>query len=129
MPSSKTVLVVEDTQDIAEMFSAMLQNSGCKTVVAHTGEEGVQKALEYRPDLIFMDIRMPGIDGYEATRRILSLPGFFRIPIVAISAHGYGDWAKQARAAGCVDCLNKPVEPDMVNAMVNKYIGSRGAAN
>ena len=94
-----TVLVVDDNEDVAELFSTLIRLLDYNAVTAYGGEEAVQKAIDYKPDLILMDIRMPGMDGFEATRRIHALPECASTPTVAVSAHCEGDW--QARARLC----------------------------
>jgi two-component system sensor histidine kinase/response regulator len=71
-----------------------------------------------------MDIRMPLMDGFEATRRILATPGLSEIPIIAVSTHCEGDWAERARGAGCIQCVAKPVEPQHLQAIVQRFIGT-----
>jgi len=105
------------------MFAAIVQTGGCKVLTAQDGAEAIEKASQCEPDLIFMDLRMPGMDGFEATRRILSPPGMAAIPIVAVSAHHERDVVERARAAGCVEYLRKPVEPEMLQQMIEKYVG------
>jgi two-component system cell cycle response regulator DivK len=119
----KTVLVVDDTEDIAELVAILLRMTGCNAITARNGREAIEVAVEHKPDLILMDIRMPIMDGYEATRRILAVPELSRTPIVAVSAHCDGDWAVRARAAGCVECINKTVEPDQLRSLVATFIG------
>ncbi len=118
-----TVLVVDDNEDIADAFSTLIRLLGCNAVVAYDGSEAIQRASEYKPHLVLMDIRMPGMDGLEATRRILALPGMVATPIVAVSAHCEGDWIARARAAGCVQCLEKPVDPGTLVMIVKRYAG------
>jgi two-component system, sensor histidine kinase and response regulator len=71
-----------------------------------------------------MDIRMPVMDGFEATRRILSGPGLQNVPIVAISAHCDGDWADRAREAGCVECIKKPIDMSVLDDVMQRFMGS-----
>jgi two-component system cell cycle response regulator DivK len=119
----KTVLVVDDTDDIAELVATLLRMTGCNAVTARNGREAIKAAVEHKPDLILMDIRMPVMDGYEATRRILACPELSRTPIVAVSAHCDGDWAVRARAAGCVECVDKTVDPEQLRSLVATFIG------
>ena len=119
----KTVLVVDDTDDIAELVATLLRMTGCNAVTARNGREAIAAAVEHKPDLILMDIRMPVMDGYEATRRILACPELSGTPIVAVSAHCDGDWAVRARAAGCVECVDKTVDPEQLRSLVATFIG------
>jgi two-component system cell cycle response regulator DivK len=115
--------VVDDTEDIANLVAALLRITGCNALTARDGLEAVAAAIEHKPDLILMDIRMPVMDGYEATRRILSIPALSRTPVIAVSAHCEGDWAARALQAGCIQCVPKPVEPEGLQAIVEDYIG------
>lgn len=121
----KTVLVVDDAEDIADLVAILLRMTGCNAITARNGAEALAAAAEHKPDLILMDIRMPVMDGYEATRRILSIPELSRTPIIAVSAHCEDEWARRAREAGCVECVPKPVEPDRLSAIVRDFIGKR----
>jgi two-component system cell cycle response regulator DivK len=120
----KTILVVDDAEDIADLVATLLRMTGCNAITARDGVEAVAAAVEHKPDLILMDIRMPIMDGYEASRRILAIPELSAIPIIAVSAHCEGDWAKRAKDAGCVRCVPKPVEPQGLQAIVHDFIGT-----
>src|ERR1051326_6557143 len=93
----KTILVVDAAEDIAELVATLLRMTGCNAITARDGVEAVAAAVEHKPDLILMDIRMPIMDGYEASRRILAIPELSSIPIIAVSAHCEGDWAQRAK--------------------------------
>jgi CheY-like chemotaxis protein len=118
----KTVLVADDNEDLVELFAIILRMQQCRVVTASNGAEAVVKASVYHPDLVLMDIRMPVMDGYEATRRILSTPGLSEIPIIAISAHHPRGWTKRAIEAGCVECVNKPVGPEQLQDIIGRYV-------
>jgi two-component system, cell cycle response regulator DivK len=120
----KTVLVVDDAEDIADLVAILLRMTGCNAITARDGVEAVAAAIKHKPDLILMDIRMPGMDGYEASRQILAIPELSAIPIIAVSAHCEGDWAERAKDVGCVRCVPKPVEPQELQAIVADVIGS-----
>jgi CheY-like chemotaxis protein len=119
---SKTVLVADDSHDLLELFSALVELEGCIVVTATDGADAEEKASLYQPDLILMDIAMPMMDGCEAARRILSVPQLHDIPIIAMSAHCDGKWEKQALAVGCVECLQKPFWPSQVHDIIGRYI-------
>ena len=119
----KTLLVVDDNEDLLDLFTAVANMEGCNVVTATNGAQAVEKASLHRPDLIFMDIRMPVMDGYEATRRILSTPQTSQVPVIAISAHGDGDWKRRANEAGCAECIQKPVDPSQLHDVIARYIG------
>ncbi len=120
---SKKILVVEDTEDNRQILRDLLGMAGYDMVEAHDGAQGVAMAAEHRPDLILMDIQMPVLDGYEATRRIKADPALAAIPIVAVTSYALsGDEAK-ARAAGCNDYIAKPYSPRQMLAKVREILG------
>lgn len=104
------ILYVEDNDDNVYMLRGRLTRAGFEVAVAGDGEQGVAKAASEAPDLILMDLRLPVLDGWEATRRLKDAPETRPIPIIALSAHAMeGDRAK-AIAAGCDDYDTKPVD-------------------
>jgi two-component system cell cycle response regulator DivK len=119
----KTILVVDDAEDIGDLVATLLRMTGCNALTARNGVEAVAAAVKHKPDLILVDIRMPVMDGYEASRRILAIPELSGIPIIAVSAHCEGDWAERAKDAGCIRCVPKPVEPQRLQALVQDFIG------
>jgi len=125
MPSGqKTVLLVDDSGDLLDLFAVLVGMEGCNAITATNGAEAVQQAFLYRPDLILTDIAMPVMDGYEATRQILSVPQMSQVPVVAITAH-YGDiWARRALAAGCVECIKKPLLLSELHELIQRYVSS-----
>jgi len=97
---SKKILVVEDTEDNRQILRDLLSAAGYDMIEAHDGAEGVAKASEHRPDLILMDIQMPVMDGYEATRRIKADPALKSIPVIAVTSYALsGDEDNARRAA------------------------------
>ena len=84
------------------------------------GKDGVSRAQSDRPDLILMDIQMPVLDGYEATRRIKAIPALSEIPIIAVTSHALSDDERKARAAGCDDYVAKPFSPRAMLAKVQQ---------
>jgi two-component system cell cycle response regulator DivK len=104
------ILYVEDNDDNIYMLRNRLTRAGFTVVVATDGAQGVAMAASELPDLILMDLSLPVLDGWEATRRIKAAPETSRIPIVALSAHAMAGDAEKALAAGCDDFDTKPVE-------------------
>lgn len=104
------ILLVEDNAMNRDMLSRRLQKKGYEIVVAVDGDQGVRLASADFPDLILMDMSLPVIDGWEATRRIKSAPETKRIPIIALTAHAMSDDRQKAIEAGCDDYDTKPVE-------------------
>jgi two-component system cell cycle response regulator DivK len=122
---SKRILVVEDQEDLRGVLRDLLSGSGYTVIEAGNGETGVAKAKSDRPDLILMDIQMPVIDGYEATRRIKVDPDLKSIPIVAVSSFAMKGDEEKARAAGCDHYVTKPYSPMQLLRLVRDLIGDR----
>ncbi|WP_395714882.1 response regulator [Reyranella sp.] len=120
---SKKILVVEDTEDNRQILRDLLGMAGYELIEAHDGAEGVVKAAEHRPDLILMDIQMPVMDGYEATRRIKSDPALKAIPVIAVTSYALSGDEDKARAAGCDDYIAKPYSPRQMLAKVRGIVG------
>jgi two-component system, cell cycle response regulator DivK len=123
----KTILLVEDHEDNRNVYSTILRISGFEVVEAHDGQEGVDLAREVLPDLILMDVAIPLIDGWQATRILKADPATMGIPILALTALAGPEDRKLAREVGCDGFLAKPVEPRRVVAEVEKVIGSADA--
>ena len=103
-----TILYVEDNEDNVYMLSSRLQRRGFEIIVARDGAEGVEMAGRERPDLVLMDLSLPVIDGWEATRRIKAAAS--GTPVIALSAHAMAGDREKALAAGCDDYDTKPVD-------------------
>ena len=108
-PTMRRILLVEDNEMNRDMLSRRLVRQGYDVVLAPDGEAGVTLAADVRPDLILMDMSLPGIDGWEATRRIRGEPALRHIPIIALTAHAMTGDREAATAAGCDDYDTKPV--------------------
>ena len=104
------ILLVEDNEMNRDMLSRRLAKRGYEVVLALDGEEGVAKALSETPALILMDMSLPGIDGWEAARRIKATPQTNAIPVIALTAHALTSDRDQALGAGCDDFDTKPVD-------------------
>jgi two-component system, cell cycle response regulator DivK len=119
---SKRILIIEDQEDNRAILRDLLGQAGYELIEAADGEEGVKLAEQERPDLILMDIQLPVIDGYEATRRIRGVLDLKSIPIIAVTSYALsGDEAK-ARAAGCDGYVTKPFSPRDLLAKVRAYL-------
>ena len=115
---SKRILLVEDTEDNRQLVRDLLDSAGYDLIEAEDGERGVAMAARHKPDLILMDIQLPVLDGYEATRRIKSDPALRRIPVIAVTSYALsGDEAK-AREAGCDAYVAKPFSPRALLAAI-----------
>jgi CheY-like chemotaxis protein len=108
----KRILVVEDNQANIYLIDFILSHSGYVVIKAGTGEEGVDLAATERPDLVLMDIQLPGIDGLETTRRIRRAEKGRHVPIVALTSFAMAGDRERALAAGCTGYIEKPINPD-----------------
>ena len=104
------ILLVEDNEMNRDMLSRRLVRNGFEVVIAVDGGQGVTMATSEKPDLILMDMSLPVIDGWEATRRVKADPATQAIPVIALTAHAMADDKEKALAAGCDDFDTKPVE-------------------
>lgn len=116
------VLVVEDYQDAREMYAAYLQFSGYGVAEAANGVEAVEKAQELLPDIVLMDLALPRMDGWEATRRLKADPRTRHIPVVALTGHALAGHAEGAREAGCDAFVTKPCLPDALVAEIKRLL-------
>ena len=122
MTAPRTVLVVDDHEDNRRILRDLLRSAGYEVLEATTGEDGVATAKAQPPDLILMDIQLPGIDGYEATRRIKADEAARRIPLIVVTSYALsGDDAK-ALAAGADAYVAKPFSPRAMLAKVREYL-------
>jgi two-component system cell cycle response regulator DivK len=118
----KRVLVVEDTEDNRQIIRDLLTSAGYETIEAVTGEQGVAMAAEHRPDLILMDVQLPVLDGYEATRRIKANPALRHIPVIAVTSYALSGDEEKTRAAGCDAYVAKPFSPRLLLAKVRGFL-------
>jgi CheY-like chemotaxis protein len=105
-----TILVVEDTEMIRDLLVRRLQRQGFNVIAAADGAEGLSRVQAERPDIILMDMNLPVLDGWEATRRLKAEPQTQAIPVIALTASGLESELEKARAAGCNDYDIKPIE-------------------
>ena len=118
----KRILIIEDQEDNRAILRDLLSAVGYELIEAVNGAEGIAKAEAEKPDLILMDIQMPLIDGYDATRRIKANPDLKAIPIIAVTSYALsGDEAK-TRAAGCDGYIAKPYDPREMLRLIRKFL-------
>jgi two-component system, cell cycle response regulator DivK len=117
------LLVVDDQEDLRGVLRDLLTGSGYTVIGAADGEAGVAKAKSDHPDLILMDIQMPVIDGYEATRRIKADRALKPTPVVAVSPFAMKGDEEKARAAGCDHYVTKPYSPMQLLRLVRGFLG------
>lgn len=121
-PVQPLILVVDDYQDAREMYAEYLQFSGFRVIEARNGNEAVSQAFEQRPDLILMDLSLPGMDGWEATRRLKADARTRHIPIVALTGHALAGASEGAVKAGCDSFVTKPCLPDELVVEVRRML-------
>ena len=122
------ILIVEDFDDAREMYRDYLEFAAFRVETARDGREAIEKARRLRPDLVLMDLSLPGIDGWEATRLLKSDPATKNILVVALSAHALATEGERARLAGCDGFIAKPcLPPDLVEE-ISKYLKRQAAA-
>ena len=119
---SKRILVIEDQEDNRRILRDLLTSVGYEMIGAVTGEEGVTLAETHLPDLILMDIQLPGLDGYEATRRIKANPALRQIPIIAVTSYALSGDDVKAFEAGCDAYVTKPFVPRELLAKIREYV-------
>jgi CheY-like chemotaxis protein len=117
-----TILLVEDNELNRDMLSRRLVRKGYDVLIAEDGAKGVSAATDSKPDLILMDMSLPVLDGWEATRRLKAEPETRAIPVIALTAHAMSSDREKAVAAGCDDYDTKPVELDRLLAKIERLL-------
>jgi two-component system, cell cycle response regulator DivK len=121
---SKRILVIEDQEDNRQILRDLLTSADFEVIEAVDGEAGLAAAATHRPDLILMDIQLPILDGYEATRRLKADAALQAIPVIAVTAHALNGAEDKARAAGCDAYIAKPISPRQLLAKIREYLSS-----
>ena len=119
---SRRILIVEDQEGNRKLPHDMLSSAGYELIEALTGEDGVAQAEAQVPDLILMDIQLPSMDGYEATRRIKANPRLTRIPIIAVTSYALSGDDVKAMAAGCDAYVTKPFSPRALLVKIREFL-------
>jgi CheY-like chemotaxis protein len=127
-PDRPVVLVVDDYLEAREICAEYLGFHGYRVVTAEDGLQAIERASEVLPDLILMDLSLPELDGWAATRRLKADPRTSGIPIVALTGHAMSAERERALAAGCDDVITKPVVPKELLAEVERQLARRGEA-
>jgi CheY-like chemotaxis protein len=122
---SRRILIVEDKVDNQRLLAQLMEQAGFETQVAANGEEAVAAFQSWHPDFIWMDMRMPVMDGYEATRQIRQLPGGREVRIAALTASAFREDRSEIIAAGCDDVLSKPLDEGQLFAAMERLLGLR----
>lgn len=123
------ILVVEDSADNLAVISLNLQHQGYRVVTAVNGEDAVTVATQTNPNLILMDINLPGLDGLGATRRIRENDALREIPVIAITAFGTEGFQRAAYDAGVAGYLTKPLDLDRMNQLIARLLSPSGSGN
>lgn len=123
-PAARTslVLVVDDYADVREMYADYLKFEGFRVTTAANGPEALVAARAERPDLILMDVTMPGMDGFTATERIKEDPALASVPVLILTAHVFAEYEEKAKRAGCNGFIRKPCLPDELARAVRTAI-------
>ncbi|HVF65304.1 MAG TPA: response regulator [Casimicrobiaceae bacterium] len=123
---TKRVLIVDDNEDNRQILIDLLSASGYDVLEAHNGVDAVAMAQAEVPDLVLMDIQLPGLDGHEATRRIKAMPSLARIPVIAVTSYALAGDDKKAAEAGCDAYVTKPFSPRALLAKVREFLEPAG---
>ena len=118
----KKILIIEDNELNMKLVRSLLQLNSIETIEAYDAEKGIELVGTCKPNLILMDIQLPGIDGLEATRRIISNPDLKGIPIIALTSYAMEGDEDQALAAGCTGYITKPIDTKKFVKIINKYL-------
>ncbi len=124
-----TILLVEDFDDTRLMMKLWLQRKGYRVIEADTGEEAITIARRERPDLIIMDMMMPGMNGLDATQEIRQDQALRRTPIVAVSAYGVNEYRRLALDAGCDEYVSTPFDPNALAEIIASLLAAQVSSN
>lgn len=119
----KKVLIAEDYEDTRSLMRFLLEGYGYEVLEAATGQQAIETVKKERPDLILMDISMPGVDGLTATQIIRKSTNGANLPIIAVTAYG-DSYYKKAIEAGCDDLINKPLDFDNLEPVIKQYLAN-----
>ena len=120
----RTILLVEDFDDTRLMTKLWLTKKGYRVIEAENGEEAVEIARREHPDLIIMDMMMPGLSGLDATRQIREYQSLRQTPIVAVSAYGADEYRAKALDAGCTEYVSTPFEPEALSQLIERLLAT-----
>jgi CheY-like chemotaxis protein len=116
------ILIVEDNENNRYLIGYILRTHGHEVIEAVSGEEGLELALKEQPDLILMDVQLPGMDGLEATKRIRTSEAVGGIPIIALTSYAMTGDKERALKAGCAGYIEKPIDPETIMANIESYL-------
>ena len=119
---NKTILVIEDHEDNRRIMRDLLMSNSYEVIEAVTGEEGITAAETYRPNLILMDVQLPGMNGYEAAQRIKAKPDLQKVPIIVVTSYALSGEDVKAFEAGCDAYVSKPFSPCKLLTKIREYV-------
>jgi len=117
----KKILVIEDNETNMYLIGFILKKNGYEVIEARSGEEGIKLTIKEKPDLILMDIQLPGIDGLETTKRIRKSKEIKELPIIALTSYAMTGDRKKSLNAGCTGYIEKPINPDTFISEIEKF--------
>ena len=120
--NGQTILVVDDFDDTRLLLRTWLERKGFRVIEAQDGRQAITVAEASSPDLIIMDVEMPGLDGLSATKEIRKMPAFATVPIVAVSAYGADQFRLAALEAGCNEYVSTPFEPNELELLIRSFM-------
>jgi CheY-like chemotaxis protein len=127
-PRPRRVLIVDDNRDATETLEMLLQLWGYEVRSVHSGLSALEVAPEYRPEVVLLDIGLPGMSGYDVAQRLREVPGFSDVVLVAVTGYGQDNDRSRSREAGFDHHLVKPVEPDKLQALIASVSRSQASA-
>jgi two-component system, cell cycle response regulator DivK len=127
-PGKPLVLLVDDYADNREAYALYLRFKGYRVVEAADGHQALERAFRTRPQIIIMDLSLPGLDGWEATRTLKQDPRTQEVPVIALTGHALEGQSESARAAGCDAFLTKPCEPSTLETAIRKILEDLAAS-
>jgi len=126
---SKTVLLIEDNEQNRYLATFLLEHRGFKVVSAASGLEGIKLAQSLKPDIILLDIQLPGMDGYVVAQHLRQVSFLQQVPIIAVTSYAMVGDREKALAAGCDGYLEKPIDPETFGDQIEEYLGVPGGGN
>jgi CheY-like chemotaxis protein len=123
--AKKQILIVDDSEDMRDLLAQVLEGAGYEVWVAGDGQAALRQATRHRPDLILMDLSLPGMTGWEAVEQLRRMPDFRDTPIIALTAHVASGEVERAMAAGCTEHLGKPFEKGLLLQRIAHLLGAR----
>jgi len=119
--SKGVVLYIEDNEQNYYLVNVLLKTKDYRVLWAQDGQEGIDKAVQSKPDLILLDIQLPVMDGYEVAKMLRSNPELNKIPVIAVTSYAMSGDREKALSAGCNGYIEKPIDPDTFLAQIDKY--------